>query len=1506
MPGKVTPTTAIYSDIGPNLSTLHLAITAPHPVRRLFFLCTFMFALCANPVFANTSLVDPEASEATYQSLNIDSILVQATQGDVLAQHELGNRFARGSGVPRSSSAAARWFSYAASRGTPGSPPLDGLSNFPLRADRTNLSTDRATRESLPTPPVATVTVSIEQTGGLNVGLDGTSSEISGAIFKQLWFVQDNAGAILDLDIAESLSTQITLPESGEFYATLILIDTTGQLDYHTALISAEGTIEPPIIPQVPVIILPTAQSTVVSSAPTEFSWTSVDAASGYELEISNIPLDASGDFEQSSSRVILFPAVNCIDVSCSIQTAFDTPGGASYAWRVRAVNELNFSAWATSSVYVVDEATSRPALATPLFPASGTDLIIGATATFRWALDPLATTYSFHFFNNAPPNRGELPHITGLRPQDICTGQVCEFQAEVNLVEFTNHAWRVRAENRVGNLGWSRTTFNAVTLVTEAPPTPVQISPAAGSLLEATSNVVFSWQPADNATRYDFELFNSSLETNQSVVASVPVSNCSDTLCSFATDIPSDLGVNFQWQVRASNAVGISEWASSPVEIINLATQPPPIPVAISPEPEVQLESGRTYEFSWMRDEHAVTYEFHFFDNELKDTAPFVTGLRPDTVCNDTTCSISQVVALPIAQGHAWRVRGRNSLGASFWSRSVFDTIEQITEAPGAFALLSPADGADIEEGLAVTFLWSRALRATSFELAIIDGSLNDASVTPITVLASTCDEANCRYSTVLDLPLNIAHQWQVRAINPIGTTEWADSSFTIVEEVIEPPLTPIAVAPTSDVTLINGQSVSFQWQGRNDVDTYDFYINDAFNGALAIVPDLDPAVYCEANVCTHVATIDLAASNLHTWHVRAKRNDGSASEWSQTAMTIVEGSGTGEPNAAFLIAGFREEAIGLAPLSLSFDPSASTDDLGIVSFIWNFGDGSPELSVTSNDTVQHTYTNPGTYSATLTVVDAADLADTTSQTVTVLDSNNTVSAVEASRLLTQASFGPSRNSILDVQALGIENWIDQQFALQGPAHLPYVRQFSNGSNRAPRHEVWWSDVVLGEDQLRQRVAFALSQLFVISDTGFTLSNAQYGITNYYDMLREQAFGNYRDLLESVTLSPVMGLYLSMLQNAKTDVELNTRADENFAREVLQLFSIGLYELNSDGTSTGNSSFTQDNIEAFARAFTGWNYADAGRWDRKPFTNADVINPMRPFESFHDIDAKTLLNGQTSPAGQSARQDLDFALDNIFNHPNVGPFVAKQLIKRLVTSNPTPAYVERVASAFNDDGTGVRGNLQAVIRVLLLDSEARSAPANIDNTNTFGKLREPVLRLSHLWRAFSVQPGSLSVRGEFNTPSPAMENLDSVTGQAVLKSPSVFNFYQPSFSPAGVIADQNLVAPEFELFTESNELATSNRIGEQIQLSYLNNPDSRGRRASHLDFTFEISIGNDVDALLDHLDLLLTSGNLRAGTRSTLFNYLSDLPDTTEGISQRVRDAVTLLMASPDYLIQR
>ncbi len=374
------------------------------------------------------------------------------------------------------------------------------------------------------------------------------------------------------------------------------------------------------------------------------------------------------------------------------------------------------------------------------------------------------------------------------------------------------------------------------------------------------------------------------------------------------------------------------------------------------------------------------------------------------------------------------------------------------------------------------------------------------------------------------------------------------------------------------------------------------------------------------------------------------------------------------------------------------------------------------------------------------------------------------------------------------------------------------------------------------------------------------------------------------------------------MLQNAKGDEAASTRPDENYAREVLQLFSLGVTELNLDGTSTGNPAYTQDHIEEFARVFTGWNYKDAGNWNRGLSTGQDLISPMEPFENYHDTGSKVLLGGTLIPAGLTAQQDLDLALDNIANHPNVGPFMAKQLIQRLTTSNPTPAYVSRVASVFNDNGFGVRGDFKAVVKAILLDAEARtsSRPAY------FGKLREPVIRLSHLWRAFSVSPGTQSSsRGEYNTQSPRLEDLDLATGQAILKSPSVFNFFKPEFAAIGPVSNNNLVAPEFEIMTESNEISTTNRIGEQINRFFAGSTSPGADHVSYLNFDTELSLASDPDALLDHLDILLMAGSMTSELRNALLSHLNTLADSDSGRSQRVRDAITLIVASPDYLVQ-
>jgi len=526
----------------------------------------------------------------------------------------------------------------------------------------------------------------------------------------------------------------------------------------------------------------------------------------------------------------------------------------------------------------------------------------------------------------------------------------------------------------------------------------------------------------------------------------------------------------------------------------------------------------------------------------------------------------------------------------------------------------------------------------------------------------------------------------------------------------------------------------------------------------------------------------------------------------------------------------------------------------------------------------------------------DSAGDADATSRALP--EATRTIAA----RLLTQATFGPTEKDIDAVMRLGLSGWVDDQFSLKGPPHYDYVLRYSNGSGRLPRHEIWWRDAIEGDDQLRQRVAFALSQIFVVSDTGYTLSNSQWGVTRYYDILRDNAFGNYRQLLEEVTLSPVMGIYLSMLQNARGDASANTRPDENYAREVMQLFSVGLYELNQDGSTRGDGerplpAYTQADVETYARAFTGWNYTDADRWEQA-LSGSDKVSPMLPFPGFHDIDEKTFLGGVNAAAGSDERADLKIALDSLAAHPNVGPFIGAELIRKLVTSNPSPGYVSRVAATFNDNGEGVRGDMKSVIRAILLDQEAIGGHTRIAN---YGKLREPLLRMTHLWRAFNVQTGSNSERGEYDTITPYAENLEISFGQAPLKSPSVFNFYPPDYAPPGLIKSEGLLAPEAAIYTDDNILATTTHLNTLIQR--FTKGEDEG--AANLDLSIEIALAGEPSALLDRLNELLVSGSMKPGLRAILLEHLEAMPDSPDGRLARVRDAISLIMASPDYLVQ-
>lgn len=522
-------------------------------------------------------------------------------------------------------------------------------------------------------------------------------------------------------------------------------------------------------------------------------------------------------------------------------------------------------------------------------------------------------------------------------------------------------------------------------------------------------------------------------------------------------------------------------------------------------------------------------------------------------------------------------------------------------------------------------------------------------------------------------------------------------------------------------------------------------------------------------------------------------------------------------------------------------------------------------------------------------------------------------ISKVDAARFLAQSTFGPTTEAIQHLVDLdNYENWLNEQFNLSPSIHRPQIKTpvyagFEELTAQYGRMDTWWDIAVFGDDQLRQRVAFALSEILVISDLPDDLGDHMNTVAEYYDILVRNSFGNFRDLLQDVTLSPAMGIYLSMLGNDKPDPSINRRADENYAREIMQLFSIGLVELNTNGTPKLDSgskpipTYTQSDVENLARIFTGWawnlNYysGDSGEWwDQHQI----LLQPMIAFPEHHDPNGKLFL-GKSFSAGQTALQDLNKALDIIFNHPNVGPFISKQLIMRLVTSNPSPSYVSRVATIFNNNGQNIRGDLKAVIKAILLDQEARSVPSS-----HFGKLREPLLRLTHLWRAFHASGGIATadwIPDFVNYQAFHYYWPEDEFSQAPVRSPSVFNFFRPDFSPAGKIKTAGLIAPEFQITSESR---LQNMYEALIELTSYDGFE--GYVPATLNLSAEIKLANNPGQLISHLDLLLTSGGMSNGLRQILINYINTNRTTINDDDRLARDLIILIMTSAEYSIQR
>ena len=503
------------------------------------------------------------------------------------------------------------------------------------------------------------------------------------------------------------------------------------------------------------------------------------------------------------------------------------------------------------------------------------------------------------------------------------------------------------------------------------------------------------------------------------------------------------------------------------------------------------------------------------------------------------------------------------------------------------------------------------------------------------------------------------------------------------------------------------------------------------------------------------------------------------------------------------------------------------------------------------------------------------------------------TPTVADAGRFLSQATFGATDTLIATVQGQGFDAFLNQQFAAPVSSHLAFVDASGvNPLTITQTNDAWWTLAISAPDQLRQRVAFALSEFFVVSNSSKNLGNQPGALPAYYDVLVRGAFGNFRQLLEDITLNPAMGSFLDMLKNDKANASGTRLPNENYAREIMQLFSIGLYNLNLDGSLALSSSglpiatYNQDAILGAAAVFTGWTYAQA---TSPPVFNppANWRNPMVNVASHHSPDSKTILNGVLIPAGQTAAQDFSTTLDTIFSHPNVGPFFCRQLIQRLVTSNPSPGYLYRVTAVFNNNGQGVRGDLKAVVRAILMDYDARGSATTGQGA---GHEREPIVRLTNLLRAF----GASSPDGKFS-----VRNANTNFAQEAMHSPTVFNFFTPDYERPGAIAAAGLKSPEFEITTETTVVTIANYLNTAIY-SYLGPSSDR----ITLNLTNEQTLAANPSQLVDHLNSLLMANNMSTEMRNILTNAITQIPANNP--AERAKTAIYLVINSPEFTIDK
>lgn len=541
--------------------------------------------------------------------------------------------------------------------------------------------------------------------------------------------------------------------------------------------------------------------------------------------------------------------------------------------------------------------------------------------------------------------------------------------------------------------------------------------------------------------------------------------------------------------------------------------------------------------------------------------------------------------------------------------------------------------------------------------------------------------------------------------------------------------------------------------------------------------------------------------------------------------------------------------------------------------------------------------YTAPSAApSAAVTIRATSAASSSSSGSATANVTAPLVTAFAASRFLDQATFGATPASIRQVQLVGFDQFLANEFAATSSTY-PDPPDADPGTNSpSPYQQRFLTNALTGADQLRQRTAFALQKIWVVS---WIVVNTDEGYLSYLRMHQQHPFTNYRQIMENVTKNPAMGQYQDIANNAGVNISGRPAAiscNENYGRELMQLFTIGVWQLNPDGSlildGNGNPipNYDQPIVEANACALTGWTYANAPgqnrNWPRPRYFGA----PLEAVEAFHDTSSKTLLNGLVLPAGQTAQQDLTATLDNLFTHPSIAPFVSRLLIQQFTTSNPSPAYISRVAQAFANGrfvsatrtfGSGTPGDMQAIIAAILLDPEARLADDPAQVQPNFGKLREPVLYVLGTLRALGATSDGAGLRSQL-----------TAMGQNLFFPPTVFSYFSPEYGIPGT----SLLGPEFNIQNTATTLVRAN-FANSLVFGNIN--------GTTVDFTpFSNLAQQGTDVLLDELNRVLLHGTMSSQVRSSITTAVNTVPSSNP--LQRARTAIYLVVTSSQYQVQR